>query len=398
MMRIAWTSCFLILLLALAVSLCGQTLGEITGNVHDPSGSVIVAEVTVTNNATGSSRRQPTNSAGLYSFPSLQPGVYTVKITMAGFQAMTRPDIELQVQQTARIDFELRLGQISEVLEVAGGAPLLATEGSTVGTVIENRRIVDLPLNGRNFLQLVSLSPNVSFGFGSSGQADARQGGTRANQNISLAGQRGMFNRFTLDGIEDTDPNFNTYVVLPSIDALQEFKVQSGIYPAEFGRNIGQINVSTKAGTNQYHGTIFEFLRNDKLDAKNFAFTANRPPKDPFKWNQYGFTLGGPVQIPKVLNGKNRLFFMSNYEGYRDRKQLRGFFNVPSAEMRQGDFSGAPPIFDPASRAQVGSAITATQFPNNRIPSSRFDALALKLLEFYPVWSKYSCGAAVVPE
>ena len=392
-MRAATFSIALLLALASAALVPGQTLGEITGEVRDPSGSVVVgAEVTVTNNATAAARSVVTNSAGLYSFPSLQPGVYTVKVTMPGFQALTRPDIELQVQQTARIDFTLRLGQVSEVVEVVGGAPLLTTEGSTVGTVIENKRIVELPLNGRNFLQLVSLSPNVSFGFGSSGQADARQGGTRANQNISLAGQRSMFNRFTLDGIENTDPNFNTYIILPSIDALQEFKVQSGIYPAEFGRNVGQINVSTKSGTNQYHGTLFEFLRNDKLDAKNFAFTANRPPKDPFKWNQYGFTLGGPVTIPKIFNGQNRLFFMSNYEGYRDRKQLRGFFNVPSAAMRQGDFSAAPPIFDPVSRAQAGSTITATQFQNNKIPNNRFDTLALKLLEFYPAPNVNTAG------
>jgi hypothetical protein len=192
MMRVATFSFFLALLLALAAPLLGQTPGDITGEVHDPSGSVIVgSEVTVTNNATDAARTQVTNGAGLYSFPSLQPGVYTLKVIMAGFQTMTRPDIELQVQQTARIDFILRLDEISEVLQVEGGPPLLAPEGSTVGTVIENKRIVDLPLNGRNFLQLVSRSPNMSFGFGNSSQANARHGGSRAEQNISLAGQEG---------------------------------------------------------------------------------------------------------------------------------------------------------------------------------------------------------------
>ena len=159
----------------------------------------------------------------------------------------------------------------------------MQAENSTVGTVIENARIVELPLNGRNYLQLVALSPNVTTISPSAGQAGSRQGGDRANQSIAVAGQRIMFDHFTLDGVENTDPNFNTYVILPSIDALQEFKVQTGVYPAEFGRNATQINVLTKSGGNDYHGTLFEFLRNDKLDAKNYAFTTARPPKDPFK-------------------------------------------------------------------------------------------------------------------
>ncbi len=300
----------LVSLFASAACLLGQTFGEITGQVRDPSGAVVVgATVTVTSIATSATRAALTNEAGIFSFSSLHPGIYDLQVAMQGFQTVTRRGIELQVQQTARIDFTLQLGQVTEVVEVTGGAALLTTENATVGTVIENKRIVELPLNGRNFLQLVSLSPNVSFGFANSGQAGARQGGTRAHQNISLAGQRSMYNRFTLDGIENTDVNFNTYVILPSIDALQEFKVQSGIYPAEFGRGAGQINVSTKVGTNQFHGALFEFLRNDKLDAKNYAFTANRPPKDPFKWNQYGFTLGGPVWLPKLFRGAEPVVF-----------------------------------------------------------------------------------------
>src|SRR5213596_4396789 len=225
---------------------------------------------------------------------------------MAGFRTITQTGVELQVQQSARLDFSLQVGQVTETIEVSGTAALIASEDATVGTVIENKRIVDMPLNGRNFLQLVSLSPNVSYGFNSSQQADERQGGTRASQNISVAGQRSEFNHFTLDGVENTDVNFNTYVVLPSIDALQEFKVQTGIFPAEFGRATTQINVSTKPGTNQFHGTLFEFLRNDKLDARQYAFAGERP-KDPFKWNQYGFAFGGPVWLPHIYKGTDRL-------------------------------------------------------------------------------------------
>src|SRR3954447_8311954 len=188
--------------------------------------------------------------------------MYTVRAERAGFKDLVRTQVEIQVQQNARIDFELQLGQVSESIEVTASS-LMLTENAAVGTVIENKRIVELPLNGRNYLQLVSLAPNVSTGFSTQGQAGARQGGIRAGQTISVAGQRTNFNHYTLDGVENTDPNFNTFVVMPSIDALQEFKVQTGIYPAEFGRQTTQINVLTKSGTNQFHGTAFEFLRND---------------------------------------------------------------------------------------------------------------------------------------
>ncbi len=371
--------------LAISVPALGQTFGEITGEIKDSSGAVVAgAAVTATNKATNATRTVTSNAAGVYSVPSLPPGAYSLKVEMQGFRAVTR-DIELQVQQTARIDVTLQVGTVTEVVEVSAGAALLTTENATVGTVIDNRRIVELPLNGRNFLQMVSLSPNVSFGFGNAGQAQARQGGSRSEQNISLAGQRSMFNRFTLDGVENTDVNFNTYIILPSIDALQEFKVQTGVFPAEFGRAASQINVSTKTGGNQFHGALFEFLRNDKLDAKNYAFTTFRPAKDPFKWNQYGFTLGGPVWIPKIFNGRDRLFFLSNFEGYRDRKQLRGTFNVPSAAMREGNFSERTErIFDPATRTGRPGSITAQPFAGNIIPRQRLHPASLKLLEFYP--------------
>ncbi|PYS46056.1 MAG: hypothetical protein DMG13_30720, partial [Acidobacteria bacterium] len=273
-------SVFFSVLLSVVPALA-QTQAGLSGVIHDSSGAVIPGvSVTVTNPATNFVRSAIANEAGVYNLPGLQPGRYNIKVELPGFRTITQNDVELQVQQSARLDFTLQVGQLSETVEVSGTAALIATENATVGTVIENKRIIDMPLNGRNFLQLVSLSPNVSYGFNSSQQADERQGGTRAAQNISVAGQRSEFNHFTLDGVENTDVNFNTYVVLPSIDALQEFKVQTGIFPAEFGRATTQINVSTKPGTNQFHGTLFEFLRNDKLDAKQYAFAGDRP-KDP---------------------------------------------------------------------------------------------------------------------
>src|SRR5947207_702404 len=355
-----------------------QTQAGISGVIHDPSGAVIPGvTVTVTNPATNFVRTGISNEAGVYNFPVVQPGIYNVKVELPGFRTSEQNNVELQGQQSARIDFTLQGGDVSQTVEVEGTAALIATENATVGTVIENKRIVDMPLNGRNFLQLVALSPNVSYGFSDSAIAGTRQGGARAQQNISVSGQRSEFNHFTLDGVENTDVNFNTYVFLPSIDALQEFKVQTGIFPAEFGRATTQINVSTKPGTNQFHGTVFEFLRNDKLDARQYAFAGERL-REPLKWNQYGFALGGPVWLPKIYNGKDRLFFMSNFEGFKERRLRRQLFTVPSVKMRNGDFSEvSTPIYDPLNRTQ--------RFPGNVIPRDRFHPTSVKLMEeFYP--------------
>lgn len=437
---------WLYLLLAL---LCGlpaaaQTSGEITGVVTDTSGAAVSgATVTVTNAATGAMRQVTTNDEGVYNFPSLQPGAYKLRVEQQGFKAAVRDNIELQVQQVARIDISLEVGAVGETVVVTGGAPLLAQESTTVGTVIENKRIVDLPLNGRNFLQLVATAPNVSFGFTSAGQANARQGGTRANQNISVAGQRSYFNRFTIDGIENTDVNFNTPIILPSIDALQEFKVQTGVYPAEFGRASTQINISTKSGTKEYHGAAFEFLRNDVFDARIYDFTGKRAKdakKDPLRWNQYGYVLGGPVWLPKKLFGpfgydnRERAFFMTNFEGFRERRTGLGRYNLAPAAFRTGDFSGllnpaftgnacsgkslrtanasgnrcdpAQPlvldalgreitigaIYDPLTRRSVNGKLVADPFPNNVIPTGRFHPTSVKLLEFYPTPNLFPNG------
>src|SRR5262245_45961436 len=388
--------CFLVGLSWLFLSVPGfaQTLGTITGEVKDSSGALVPgATVTVVNTATNATRPVVSNEVGLFDVPALPPGTYTVKCELEGFQTVTRT-LELQVQQTARVNFTLEPGTISEMTTVAGVAPLVETSNATVGTVIENRRIVELPLNGRNYLQLVALSPNVSAEFAGAGQAGTRQGGTRSNQQLSISGQRREFNYYTLDGVDNTDVNFNTYIFLPSVDALEEFKVQTGVYSAEFGRNASQVNVVTKSGTNSLHGTAFEFHRDDALDARPYSFTAAQAaaPKAPFKWDQYGYTAGGPVW-------RNRLFFMSNFEGYRDRKQFQNLFSVPSSAMRAGNFSellaslgavnaqtGQPNgvIVDPTQCTVTGTSRSCAPFPGNVIPASRLNGISKKLLEFYP--------------
>ena len=366
--------------LCLCSSGYAQTLGTITGEVKDPSDAATPgATVTAQNVATNAVRTQVSNQAGQYTFSAMPPGTYQVKAELQGFKTVQNM-VELHVEETLRVDFKLDVGTLTETTEVSAATTLISTSNATVGTVIENRRIVELPLNGRNYLSLIALSPNVSAGFAGAGQAGDRQGGSRANQQISISGQRREFNYYTLDGVDNTDVNFNTYIFLPSIDALEEFKVQTGIYSAEFGRAAGQVNVVTKSGSNAFHGTVFEFHRDDKFDARPYAFTAAQAaaPKAPFKWDQFGYTAGGPVM-------KNKLFFMSNYEGYRDRRTSFNNFNLPTAAMRNGDFSAiATPLIDPATCTVSGTTRTCQTFTGNIIPSNRIHPISKKLLEFYP--------------
>ncbi|MBZ5583749.1 MAG: TonB-dependent receptor [Acidobacteriia bacterium] len=373
-----------------------QTGGAITGEVKDQSGALVPnANITVTNTATNVARTTRSNEAGIYSFPNLIPGPYQVKAEASGFQTAVTRNIEIQVQQTARVDFALTVGQSTQSVEVAANAVLLATENATVGTVIEERRIADLPLNGRSFFSLVSLSPNVTYGFTAAAQAAPRLGGSRAGLTMALSGSRSTWQNYTLDGITNTDIDFNTYILQPSVDAIQEFKVQTGIYPAEFGRAAGQVNVSTKPGTNDYHGSLVEFLRNDKLDARDYDFSsASRsatnpsPGKQPYRQNQYGYTLSGPIQIPKIYNGKNRLFFMSNFEGYKSRRTTTNFSTVLTDEMRNGDFSAilsaGYQLADPKSRTGTFPNISQSLFNNNQIPKNQISSGSQLLLEFMP--------------
>lgn len=361
-----------------------QTYAEMTGTVRDSSGATIAGvEIAVTNIATNQTRQATSNESGTYTVPFLVPGRYRTEAKFSGFKAAIEPERLLQVGDVARVDFTLEVGAVTESVEVAALAEMLQTSSTATGTVIEQKRIVELPLNGRNYLQLVRLSPNVAAEMGAGGQANGRQGGERANQALSIAGMRQQYNRFTLDGVENTDVNFNTFVVRPSVDALQEFKVQTGVYSAEFGRSPSQINVNTKPGTNQFHGVLFEFLRNDRIQARPWLHTG---PKNPFRRNQFGFTLDGPVTIPKILDGADKLFFMVNYEGLRERVYSVRRSTVADQAMVAGDFSAPQhfPIFDPDTiRTGADGRPTATPFPNQRIPTSRFNQRFLKLLEFY---------------
>ncbi len=358
-----------------------QTQGVVTGHISDPTGaSVPAARVTLTNTATNAVRTTVSTDSGDYTFPAVEPGFYTIRAEHTGFKTSTSNRIEVQVQQTVRLDLTLEVGQVNETVEVSAQADLLQAENASVGAVIENKQVTELPLNGRSYLSLVALSSNVDTLSPGSGQAGSREGGDRASQSISAAGQRIMYDYFTLDGVNNTDPDFMTYVSLPSIDAIQEFKVQTGIYPAEYGHQATQINVLTKSGGNDYHGALFDFLRNDVFDAVPYAFTSVHPVKSPFKWNDWGFELDGPVRIPKLFNGKNKLFFMVNDEWKQQRQNSQGTATVPTAAMFAGNEAGLNPIYDPLTGL---NGATKTLFPNNVIPTSRLDPISQALLKYY---------------
>src|SRR5256886_649987 len=306
----------LLLLLAIAAPVHAQTpSGEISGTVVDSSGLPMPGvTLTLTNQATNVVRVVQTNEVGLYVISAIPPGTYDLKAELTGSRTVERRDLVVQVGSANRLAFTLDVGNLSEALTVEAHSPLIQTENAAISTVIENRAIVELPLNGRNYLQLASLIPGATTNGPSSSQGKQRMGGQRNSFALNVAGQRVHFNHYSLDGVENTDLNFNSYMLLPSVDALEEFNVISRLFDAEYGRAIAQINASTRSGTNALHGTVFEFIRNSALDAKNY-FDRPNEPIPPFKRNQYGFTVGGPVVLPRVVNGKDKLFFLTNWEG-----------------------------------------------------------------------------------
>ena len=256
--------------------------------------------------------------------------------------------------------------------------------------MVENKACNELPLNGRNYLGLVALSSNVNTLSSSAGQAGSRMGGDRASQSISVGGQRIMFDYYTLDGVNNTDPDFNTYVGLPSLDGIQEFKVQTGVYLAEFGHEATQVNVVSKSGTNSYHGSMYDFIRNNIADATPYYFPFNStPPKVfPYKWNDYGFELDGPIWIPKVYNGRDKFFFMVDDEWRKIRTVGQGNATVPSPAIASGNYQGFTTaagtpvtIYDP-STGDPTTGLGKTPFANNTIPSGLITSQSKALLKY----------------
>src|SRR5947209_8278175 len=363
------------LLFVIPQSASGQATATLNGVVRDSSGAVIPqATVTLHNTDTGTDRESLTNDSGLYVFVSVPPGEYVLKVTKDGFTTATQA-AHVVVNQASTQDFTLRVGTTQQSVTVEASAVNLETANATLGTVIESKQVMDLPLNGRNFTQLLALTPGVSpvSVAQNSGGAQAAPVGSFVFPAVS--GQSNRSNYFLLDGIDDTDQVFTTYAIAPILDDIQEFKVQSHSDEAQFGGVLGGIvNVVSKSGTNQFHGTAWEFFRNTVLDAK-----------DPLKGvasklvqNQFGANFGGPVILP-FYNGRNKTFFFGSYEGFRRAQPSTGaFYNVPTPAELAGDFSallqGPNPVqlYNPFTTrpdpANPGSFIR-DPFPNNDISS-----------------------------
>ncbi|HKX32939.1 MAG TPA: carboxypeptidase regulatory-like domain-containing protein [Blastocatellia bacterium] len=367
------------------------TTGSFSGFVTDSSGAAIGgARVTATNEATGLTRTVTTSSSGEYVLARLPVGRYTLTFEAPNFRQRLIKGAVLELDQRARIDSVMEVGPVSEIITVDGAksAPLARTETAEAGEVIENKRIVELPLNGRLFLQLAQLTPGVvENARGGFGQQLAGVSGPR----ITVMGARESDNYFTLDGVSVTDRFYNTLSTPMAVDAIQEFKVQSNLYSAEAGTLGGaQINIAIKSGTNDLHGSAYGFLRNDNLDARNFfdrQLTLESPAKPEFRQNQFGGTVGGPLI-------KNRGFFFGNYEGLRLAKALTRRFTVPTDNLRNGQFSTPirdPQLATPTMRCEPtpvnpepGVNYQGACFPGNRIPDNRIPEIVRGLLQYIP--------------
>jgi hypothetical protein len=364
----------------------GQTTAGLNGTVADSTGALVQgARVTVTNVDTGAKRDTETNEDGLYQFPLLQPGNYMLAVQKEGFKQVTQDGVRLELNQVARIDFKMTLGAVSETVEVQSAAPLLESSTSSVGQVIETKAVSDLPLNGRNFAQLAILGPGVTgVGFSASGTigSGTRPDDMRPGTELFSNGNREQSNNFMLDGVDNNFRRNGLITLRPSVEAVKEFKIQTNLFEAEQGRNPGAtINVITKSGTNQYHGSAYEFLRNGDLDARNF-FAKPGAVKPPYQQNQFGGSLGGPIK-------RDKIFFFADYEGYRRRQGTVASVNtVPTAAMRDGNFTGVRDIYDPFTvRAAPGTAsgYVRDPFPGRIIPKSRFDSVTSRLIQAYPL-------------
>jgi hypothetical protein len=389
-------------LLSLAIAptaLAQVTTGTIVGTVSDTGGVVPGATVTVRNVNRGTTTAFTTDESGSYTAPFLVPGTYAVEVEVAGFKKWVRSDIVIEVNQRARVDALLEVGTLEETTVVVASAPLLRTESSEVGAAVEEKAIRELPLNTRNFASLVYLVPGVTPGQAGENLSGASTFNPRGASNFNALGHQANTNGWLIDGIDNNEYTFNTVIITPSVESVREFKVLTGVFSAEFGRGAGVVSVSTKSGSNTFHGTAFEFYRDEKFDARNF-FVAKLPtlaPKPPLDRNQFGGAIGGPVI-------RNRTFFFFDYAGLRETRGLTFVNTVPTAETRVGDFSNYRdlqgnliPIYDPLTTRlnpafDSARPVSATNpqflrdpFPGNIIPANRINPVGGNVASIYPL-------------
>ncbi len=345
-------------LLLLPTLASAQTAATIVGDVTDPSGAAVPGvAVTVTNDGTGIAREVSTNEAGQYRVSPLNPGNYTVAVEAAGFKSSIQSDVVLQVSAVLEVDFTLELGEVTETIEVTGAAPIMQTEEASVGNVVNSQELRRLPVNQRNYTRLILLMPGTS----SRRRSQSRGVNESGTQLYSVNGGRPQDNNYTLDGVDSNMQMMNSPGISPPMDAIQEFKVATNT-GSEFGRSAGaNVSMVLKSGTNELHGTLYEFFRNDNLDANEFFANRNSLPKTPFNLNQFGAAVGGP--IPGM---KNRMFWFASWESFRRRRGNTTLYSTPPADFRAGDFSRVEDtITDPFDNDNP--------FPNNTIPGARIN-------------------------
>jgi len=360
-----------------AAALDGQVnaTGTFTGLVTDPAGNAVVkARIQLTDQQTGISSTRFTGPDGYYIFPLVKPAIYSIEAGAPGLAVVSRGDLVLQIQEVIQQDFQLQVAGAQQEIIVTGAAPLLNTETTEVGNVISERTAQQLPLNGRNFSQLALLVPGTNpgpvGGIRTQGSGNETQ---RAGAEVIADGSRGSFNLFLIDGLDDRDQSVGTIKVFPNLESIEEFKVQVGNYDAVFASGGAVVNVITRSGTNQIHGSAFEFLRNSDLDARQF-FDAARPQ---FQQNQFGAAIGGPIR-------KNKTFFFGDYQGLRVHTAPTSILSEPTAAMRGGDLSAYPAvIYDPTTYNPATN--TRMPFPDNTIPAKEIDPVARNLLSILPL-------------
>jgi hypothetical protein len=353
-------------LLAFKQAASAQT-AQVTGIITDANSAVIAgAQVTLTNLDTGVARKAVTNADGYYSIPFVPPGNYRLQVLASSFKPVARDGVQINVDQVARIDFRLEIGALNESVKITSRGPLLERETPAIGQVIENKTILTLPLNGRNYSQLALLALGATPNQGS-----------RASDGFSLNGNRTLQNKFLVDGLDNNNyimgvDTGSTQAIRPSVEAIQEFKVESASYGAQYGQAAGGvITVAIKSGTNSFHGSAFEYVRNEKLDANDFFANRAGLKRGPLRFNQLGGSLGGSVW-------RNRTFFFASFQGTRTRASNTSVVTVPTPEQVRGNF-GSINIYDPAN--VVGGA--RQQFPNNVIPEGRLDPVGRKIAALY---------------
>ena len=388
-----WASGFLFTFLALLLLFCPcstyaqLSTASVNGTVHDATGAVIVgAQVILTDTATGTQRTTASNSAGDYAFVDVPPGNYTLTASKQGFATSKQPSFVLYVNQTATFNFSLSVGSQVQQVTVSGEATQLATSTENLGTVVNQVAVNALPLNGRNFTELLTLTPGASRG-------DTGQGSGGGNAILigsfgfpSINGQMNRSNLYLMDGIVDEQFWFSEYAVQPIEDDISEFKVQSHNDQSQFGGVMGgMVNIVTKSGSNQFHGDAWEFFRNSGMDARNPLLTK----KTPLKQNVFGATIGGPALLPHY-NGRDHTFFFGAYEGTRINTAAQGLYNVPTLAERNGDFSAlSTTLWDPYTTtpdpnpANKGKFLR-TQFPNNNVSSEIDPVMQMVINEVYP--------------